>query len=79
MVIVQFCGRLVQKYRACVVDYLGLGITCLIITVLICVQGIPIMSLELSLYSQSNLKIYLSPLVFKHSSCLLRAHGQSKK
>ena len=33
MVIVQFCGRLVQKYRACVVDYLGLGITCLIITV----------------------------------------------
>ena len=45
MVIVQFCGRLVQKYRACVVDYLGLGITCLIITVL-CVQGIPIMSLD---------------------------------
>ena len=42
MVIVQFCGRLVQQY---IVDYLGLGITCLIITVL-CVQGIPIMSLD---------------------------------
>ena len=30
MVIVQFCGRLVRQYRACVVDSLGLGITCLI-------------------------------------------------
>ena len=30
MVIVQFRGRLVQQYRACVVDSLGLGITCLI-------------------------------------------------
>ena len=26
MVIVQFCGRLVRQYRACVVDSLGLGI-----------------------------------------------------
>ena len=30
MVIVQFQGRLVRQYRACVVDSLGLGITCLI-------------------------------------------------
>ena len=30
MVIVQFRGRLVQQYRACVVDSLGLGITRLI-------------------------------------------------
>ena len=30
MVIVQFHGRLVQQHRACVVDSLGLGITCLI-------------------------------------------------
>ena len=30
MVIVQFRGHLVQQYRACVVDSLGLGITCLI-------------------------------------------------
>ena len=31
MVIVQFRGRLVQQYRACVVDSLGLGITCVLI------------------------------------------------
>ena len=31
MVIVQFCGRLVRQYRACViVDSLGLGTMCLI-------------------------------------------------
>ena len=29
MVIVQFRGRLVRQYRACVIDSLGLGITCL--------------------------------------------------
>ena len=28
MEIVQFRGRLVRQYRACVVDSLGLGITC---------------------------------------------------
>ena len=53
MVIVQFRGRLVRQYRACVVDSLGLGITCVYITVL-CVQGIPILSPLLfvpSLYS----------------------------
>ena len=30
MVIVQFHGRLVRQYRACVVDSLGLGITCVL-------------------------------------------------
>ena len=30
MVIVQFCGHLVRQYRACVVDSLGLGITCVL-------------------------------------------------
>ena len=30
MVIVQFCGHLVRQYGACVIDSLGLGITCLI-------------------------------------------------
>ena len=30
MVIMQFRGRLVRQYKACVVDSLGLGITCLI-------------------------------------------------
>ena len=30
MVIVQYCGHLVRQYRACVVDSLGLGITCVL-------------------------------------------------
>ena len=30
MVIVQFRGRLVRQYRACVVDSLGVGITCVL-------------------------------------------------
>ena len=30
MVIVQFRGHLVRQYRACVVDSLGLGITCVL-------------------------------------------------
>ena len=30
MVIVQFCGHLVRQYRACVVESLGLGITCVL-------------------------------------------------
>ena len=30
LVIVEFRGRLLRQYRACVVDSLGLGITCLI-------------------------------------------------
>ena len=53
MVIVQFRGRLVRQYRACVVDSLGVGITWSYITV-VCVQGIPILSPLLfkpSLYS----------------------------
>ena len=53
MVIVQFRGRLVRQYRACVVDSLGMGITCVFFTVL-CVQGIPSLSpllLMPSLYS----------------------------
>ena len=29
-VIVQFRGRLVRQYRACVVDSLGVGITCVL-------------------------------------------------
>ena len=53
MVIVQFRGRLVRQYRACVVDSLGLELHVSYITVL-CVQGIPILSPSLfmpSLYS----------------------------
>ena len=54
MVIVQFRGRLVRQYRACVVGSLGLGITCLIYITVLCVQGISILSPSLfmpSLYS----------------------------
>ena len=38
MVIVQFRGRLVQQYRDCVVDYLWLGITCLISLYTLCTR-----------------------------------------
>ena len=68
MVIVQFHGRLVRQYRACVVDSLGLGITCLIslyyvykasrscLLHFLCHPYIP----------HYNLKnFYLSPLIFK--------------
>ena len=53
MVIVQFRGRLVRQYRACVVDSLGVELHVSYITV-VCVQGIPILSPLLfmpSLYS----------------------------
>ena len=42
MVIMQFRGRLVRQYRACVVDSLGLGITCALYHSTMC--GIPILS-----------------------------------
>ena len=67
MVIVQFCGRLVRQYRACVIDSLGLGITCLISlyyvykasqSCLLCHPYIPHSNLK-------NFYIYLSPLIFK--------------
>ena len=35
MVIVQFRGRLVRQYRACVVDSLGVGITCVLYNLLV--------------------------------------------
>ena len=43
-VIVQFRGRLVRQYRACVVDSLGLGITCYLVTNTISRLGIVIKS-----------------------------------
>ena len=36
MEIVQFRGRLVRQYRACVVDSLGMGIACLISLYYVC-------------------------------------------
>ena len=38
MVIVQFHGRLVRQYRACVVDSLGLGITCVLYHCTMCTR-----------------------------------------
>ena len=38
MVIVQFRGRLVRQYRACVVDSLGLGITCVLYRSAMCTR-----------------------------------------
>ena len=38
MVIVQFRGRLVRQYRACVVDSLGLGITCVLYHCTMCTR-----------------------------------------
>ena len=67
IVIVQFRGRLVRQYRACVVDSLGLGITCLIslysvykasLSCLLHFLCHPYIPHEFEL-------IYLSPLIFK--------------
>ena len=38
MVIVQFGGRLVRQCRACVVDSLGLGITCVLYHCTMCTR-----------------------------------------
>ena len=38
MVIVQFRGRLVRPYRACVIDSLGLGITCVLYHCAMCIR-----------------------------------------
>ena len=38
MVIMQFHGRLVRQYRACVVDSLGLGITCVLYHSTLCTR-----------------------------------------
>ena len=73
MVIVQFRGCLVRPCRACVVDSLGLGITSYVTVQ--CVQGIPILFLLIfmpSLYSHSNLNIYLSLLINPRRACAAR-------
>ena len=38
MVIVQFRGHFVQQYRAWVIDFLGLGITCLLYHCTMCAR-----------------------------------------
>ena len=46
MVIVQFRGRLVQQYRAGVVDSLGLGITCVLYHSTMCTRHPDLVSLN---------------------------------
>ena len=50
MVIVQFGGRLVQQYRACVVDSLGLGITCVLYHCTMCTRHPNLVSLAIPIF-----------------------------
>ena len=83
MMIVQFRGHLVRQYRACFVDSLGLGITCLI-SLYYVYKASPLLFMP-SLYSNSkNFYIYLSPLIFNSSSAdhiggsIQQCHKQQK-
>ena len=70
MVIVQFRGRLVRQYSVCVVDSLGVGITCVLHHSSMCTRhpnlvssafyAIPIFHIIIE-----EFLIYLSPLIFK--------------
>ena len=52
MVTMQFRGRLVRQYRACVVDSVGLGITCVLYHSTMCTRHPDLVSFAmLSLYS----------------------------
>ena len=53
MVIVQFRGRLMRQYRACVIDSLGLGITCVLYHCTMCTRYPDLVSFAFvpSLYS----------------------------
>ena len=64
MMIVQFRGRLVRQYRACVVDFLGLGITCLISLYTMCTRHPDLVSLDFYAIPIKDFYIYLSPLIF---------------
>ena len=63
MVIVQFRGRLVRQYRACVVDSLGLGITSYI--TILCTRHPDLVSLDFYAIPIFPFQfIYLSSLIF---------------
>ena len=66
-VIVQFRGRLVRQYRACVVDYLGLGITCVLHHCTMCTRHPDLVSFTFYAIPIFHIiiLIYLSPLIFK--------------
>ena len=67
MVIVQFRGRLVRQYRACVVDSLGLGITCVLYHNTMCSRHPDLVSFAFYAIPIFHIiiLIYLSPLIFK--------------
>ena len=73
MVIVQFRGRLVRQY-ACVVDSLGLGITCVLYHCTKCTRHPDLVSsafYAIPIFPHSNFEeflMYLSPLIFNHNS-----------
>ena len=62
MVIVQFHGHLVRQYRACVVDSLGLGITCGLYHCTMCTRHPNLVSFA---FYYTNLNIYF---IFNHNS-----------
>ena len=68
MVIVQFSGHLVRQYRACIIDSLGLGITCVLLISLYYVHKVSRSCLfafyAIPIFFEEFL-IYLSPLIFK--------------
>ena len=64
MVIVQFRGRLVRQYRACVVDSLGLGITCVLYHCTMCTRHPDLVSFvfcAIPTLQFEEFLIYLSP------------------
>ena len=50
MVIVQFRGRLVQQYRACVIDSLELGITCVLYHSTMCMRHPDLVSFAIPIF-----------------------------
>ena len=68
MVIVQFGGHLVQRYRACVIDSLGLGITCVLYHCTVCTRLPDLVTFAfyaIPMFYILICYIYLSPLIFK--------------
>ena len=68
LVIVQFRGRLVRQYRACVIDSLGLGITCVLYHCTMCTRHPDLVSCFLwhpyiPHYNLKNFLFTLSPLI----------------
>ena len=67
MVIVQFRGHLVRQYRACVVDSLGQGITCVLYHI---TRHPDLVSFTFYAIPIFHIIIFnlLSPLIFNHNS-----------